>query len=220
MTSPDGLSGPERPPARGRAPARLVVLLHGLGADGGDLIGLADAWAKLLPDAAFLAPDAPEPCDMAPMGRQWFSLQSHTPEALHAGVRGAAPVLARYLDAQCARFGLAESRVALVGFSQGTMMALYVALRRAQALGCVVGYSGALVGAETLDGELRARPPILLVHGDADEVVPVGALFGAVGALGAAGVAAEWHVCRGLGHGIGEDGLAIGGRFLAERLSR
>ena len=219
MTQPVGLSGPERPPARGGAPARLVVLLHGLGADGGDLIGLADAWAKLLPDAAFVAPDAPEPCDLAPMGRQWFSLQSHTPAAIHAGVRGAAPVLARYLDAQCARFGLPDERVGLVGFSQGTMMALYVALRRARALGCVVGYSGALIGAESLGTELGARPPILLVHGDADEVVPVGALHGALAALGAAGVAVEWHVCRGLGHGIGADGLALGGRFLAERLA-
>ena len=219
MIQPASLTGPERPPLRGGAARHLVVLLHGLGADGNDLIGLADAWAGLVPDAAFLAPDAPEPCDLAPMGRQWFSLQSRTPVTLLAGARRAAPVLEAYLDRQCARFGVAARRLALVGFSQGTMMALHVALRRAQPVACVLGYSGALVGAESLPGEVRSRPPVLLVHGDADQVVPIGALHGALDALTRAEVAAEWHICRGTGHGIDPQGLALGGRFLAERLA-
>ena len=212
------LTGPERLPAA--APKRLVIFLHGLGADGNDLIGLADQWAPALPETAFFAPHAPEPCDMAPMGRQWFSLQSRTPESMLAGTQGAAPMLDAYIDAQCARFALAPGRVALVGFSQGTMMSLYVSLRRPAPLACVLGYSGALLAPEALAGELRARPPLMLIHGDADDLVPVAALHGAVAALGAAGVAVQWHISPGIGHGIAPDGLAIGGTFLGDHLIR
>lgn len=210
------LTGPERLPAA--APRRLVIFLHGLGADGNDLLGLADQWGSALPETAFVSPHAPEPCDMAPMGRQWFSLQSRTPESMLAGAQAAAPELDAYIDAQCARFALAPDRVALVGFSQGTMMSLHVSLRRAAPLACVLGYSGALLAPEALAGELRARPPLMLIHGDADELVPVAALHGAVAALGAAGVAVQWHISPGTGHGIAADGLAIGGTFLADHL--
>ena len=214
MPSLPMLSGPSVKPKSGAAPRKLVVLLHGLGADGSDLIGLAPYWATQLPDAEFIAPDAPFPCDMAPMGRQWFSLTERTPENMLAGVRGSAPIVNEFLDKMLAARGLGDGDLALVGFSQGTMMSLYVGLRRAQPCAGILGYSGALVGADRLAQEIRARPPVLLVHGDADEVVPPQALPAAKAALAAAGVAVEAVTCPGLGHGIDQAGLTRGGDFL------
>jgi phospholipase/carboxylesterase len=208
------LSGPSQKPASGGKPQQLVVLLHGLGADGNDLIGLAPYWASLLPEAEFLSPNAPFPCDMAPFGRQWFSLQDRSPDAILAGVRATAPILDAFLDDALAARGLDGTRLALVGFSQGTMMSLYVGLRRAAAPAAIVGYSGALIGAESLAGEIRAKPPVLLVHGDADEIVPVGALDAASIGLAATGVKVETLRRPGLGHGIDDQGLRRGGQFL------
>lgn len=231
VTATAKLDGPRVPPASGWARA-LVVLLHGYGADGDDLIALAPAWARALPDAAFVAPHAPETIPAMPTGRQWFALDHYDPDMLrrdpaeapdvyqrvHAGAVQAAPALDAFLDAELARTGVAPGRLALVGFSQGTMMALHVGLRRRVAPAAIVGFSGALVGADRLPGEIAARPPVMLVHGDADEMVPIEALFAATAGLGAAGVTAEWHICPGLGHGIDERGLMLGGRFLAESL--
>jgi phospholipase/carboxylesterase len=208
------LTGPQQPPASGGAPRQLVVLLHGVGADGSDLIGLAPYWAELLPDAEFLSPDAPFPCDMAPFGRQWFSLQDRSPAAILAGVRATAPILDAFLDDALAARGLDDRSLALVGFSQGTMMSLYVGLRRATAPAGIIGYSGALIGANDLPHEIRVRPPVLLVHGDADEVVPPQVLPMAVKALEAAGVPVDSLTRPGLGHGIDEVGLREGGAFL------
>ena len=213
------LSGPIHKAASGGAPRRLVVLLHGLGADGNDLIALAPVWAPLLPDAEFLSPNAPFPCDMAPFGRQWFSLQDRSPDAILAGVRAAAPFLDAFIDNALATRGLDEGRLALVGFSQGTMMALHVGLRRAKPVAGILGYSGALIGAEGLPTEIRSRPPVLLVHGDADEIVPHQALARAVQGLAAAGVTVEELTCPGLGHGIDEAGLRRGGAFLQRVLA-
>jgi phospholipase/carboxylesterase len=212
------LSGPVQKPASGAAPRQLIVLLHGLGADGNDLIGLAPYWAKLLPQAEFIAPDAPYPCDMAPFGRQWFSLQDRSPEAVLGGVRAVAPLLDGFLDDALAARGLDDSALALVGFSQGTMMALYVGLRRAKAPAAILGFSGALIAGETLASELRARPPVLLIHGDADEIVPAQALPRAVRELEAAAVPVEHILCPGLGHAIDETGLKRGGEFLRKAL--
>ena len=214
------LSGPIRKPQSGGKPRQLVVLLHGLGADGNDLIGLAPYWAPLLPDAEFLSPDAPFPCDMGPFGRQWFSLQDRTPATILAGVRAAAPILDAGLDQALAERGLDGSKLALVGFSQGTMMSLYVGLRRDPAPACIIGYSGALVGADTLAAEIRGRPPVLLVHGDADEVVPPQMLPLASQGLAAAGVPVEVLVRPGLGHGIDEEGLKRGGVFLRRAFAK
>ncbi|MGH7093949.1 MAG: alpha/beta hydrolase, partial [Stellaceae bacterium] len=144
------LSGPTHPPAGGGTPRRLVILLHGLGADGNDLIGLAPYWAPLLPDAEFIAPDAPFPCDMSPYGYQWFSAQDRRPGALLAGARAAAPLLDAFIDDALAKRGLDESSVALVGFSQGTMMSLFVGMRRARPFAGIVGFSGRLVGRDLL----------------------------------------------------------------------
>ena len=213
------LRGPERGPASGGRARAAVVLLHGLGADGEDLIGLADSWAGALPECRFLSPHAPERCDMAPMGRQWFSIRDRSEAALRAGVERAAPALDAFIDGALAADRLGDDRLVLVGFSQGTMIALHVALRRRRAPAGVLGYSGRLIGAARLADEAVARPPVMLIHGDADDMVPIAALHEAVAALGAAGVSAQWHVSSGVGHGIAPDGLAIGARFLRDCLA-
>jgi len=213
------LDGPRLPPASGGAPDSLVVLLHGLGADGDDLIGLAPYWARALPRTAFVSPHAPFPCDMAPVGRQWFSLQEREPHAILAGVEAAAPLLDAFLDAELARHALTPDRLALVGFSQGTMLSLQVAPRRPQAIAGVVGYSGALVGAERLASAAVSRPPVLLIHGDADPVVPFAALAAAESGLRAAGIPVTVERRPGLPHSIDEVGLVKGGQFLAGRLA-
>jgi phospholipase/carboxylesterase len=208
------LSGPRVAPQSGVA-KQLVVLLHGVGADGDDLIGLAPALARFLPHAAFVAPNGPEPCDMAPFGYQWFSLQDRRPEALLRGVQVAAPLLDAFLDEELARHNLDERRLALVGFSQGTMMSLYLAPRRAASVAAVLGFSGALLGAEALPAEVKSRPPVFLIHGDADEIVPVGALAAAVAGLRAADIPVRFEIRPGLPHAIDPDGIAHGGAFLA-----
>ncbi len=212
------LTGPRVPPKSGPV-QQVVVLLHGVGADGQDLIGLAPMLQRYLPDAAFVAPNAPEPCDMAPMGHQWFSLADRRPEALLRGVRKAAPDVDGLLDAELARTGLGAERLALVGFSQGTMTALHVAVRRAPAVGAVVGFSGALLAPELLAEELRARPPMLLVHGDSDDVVPTQALFAAKEGLEGVDVPVQWTLRPRLGHGIDEAGIDHAGRFLRAALT-
>ena len=214
------MNGPSRKPANGGAPKQLVVLLHGLGADGSDLIGLAPSWAALLPDAEFLSPDAPFPCDMGPFGRQWFSAQTRTPETALAGARAAAPILDAFLDDALAKRGLTGGQLALMGFSQGAMMSLFVGLRRAVAPAAIAAYSGALVAPHLLATELRGKPPVLIVHGDADPVVPFAMMPAAVSALKASGITVEELVRPGLGHGIDEEGLARGGAFLRDGFAR
>ena len=200
------LDGPRHPAAAGKA-ARLVVLLHGLGADGNDLIGLAPELSRFLPDAAFVSPDAPFPCDMAPFGRQWFSLRDRAPEAMLSGVRLAAPILDSFIDRELGTLGLDDGALALVGFSQGTMMALHVGLRRARPCAQIVGFSGMLVGGEDLGAEIASRPPVLLVHGQADEVVPFQAMPAAEAALKANDVPVAGLARPGLGHAIDPEGL-------------
>jgi len=210
------LDGPRAGPAGGGPADALVVLLHGLGADGDDLIGLAPQLGQVLPGAAFVSPHAPFPCDMAPYGRQWFSLQERSPAALMSGVRMAAPILDGFIDGELERHGLGDDRLALVGFSQGTMMALYVALRRARPCAGLLGYSGALIGAEVLAEEIKSKPPVQLIHGQADEVVPFQAMPAAAAALEANGVPVQSEGRPGLGHGIDPEGLSLGARFLME----
>ena len=214
------LVGPSFGPAAGGPPRQLVVLLHGVGADGQDLVGLAPMLARDLPHARFVAPDGPEPCDLAPYGRQWFSLQDRRPERMLAGIVRTAPLLDAFLDDELARYGLTDADLALLGFSQGTMMSLHVGPRRPRAMACILGFSGALVGGEALPDEARSRPPVMLVHGDADDVVPVQALFGAMDALQAAEIPVQWIVRPDLPHSIDPEGIAAGGRFLREMLTR
>jgi len=218
MTTPE-LDGPRLAPAAGGAPKQLVVFLHGYGADGNDLIGLGREWAPLLPNAAFVSPDAPQPCGMAPMGRQWFDLSLGDMSIIAAGVKKAAPALDSFLDAELERHGLTSESLALVGFSQGTMMALAVGLTRRAKPAAIVGYSGALATVEDLPPPGEA-PAILLVHGDMDEVIPVDAMIMAREVLGQAGLSVQWHVSRGIGHGIDGEGLRLGGTFLKDAFAR
>jgi len=213
------LDGPRIAPRSGAA-KQLVVFLHGYGADGNDLIEIGRAWQDLLPDAAFVSP---RPCGQAPMGREWFPLTFRDPGERWAGVNMAGPGLDAFLDAELARHKLPPSALALVGFSQGTMMALHVGLRRAVAPAAIVGYSGMLVMPEDADpeafaAEIKSRPPVLLVHGDSDDLIPVQALFTAAQGLAALGLSAEWHISAGVGHGIDHEGLRHGGEFLARHL--
>jgi phospholipase/carboxylesterase len=215
------LDGPRLEPRAGAA-KKLVVFLHGYGADGNDLIEIGRAWQQVLPDTAFVSPHAPEPCAGAPMGRQWFPLTLRDPDERWRGVNAAAPILNRFLDTELARRKLPPSALALVGFSQGTMMALHVGLRRATPPAAIVGYSGLFVlppeaGPESVKAEIAARPPVLLVHGDRDDLIPVQALFHATQALAALEIPVEWHVSAGIGHGIDQEGLRQGGEFLARR---
>jgi phospholipase/carboxylesterase len=215
------LDGPRLAPRSGTA-QQLVVFLHGYGADGNDLIDIGRAWQQLLPHAAFVSPHAPEPCGGGPTGRQWFTLTMRDPKERWTGVNKAAPVLDRFLDAELARHKLPPSALALVGFSQGTMMSLHVGLRRAVAPAAIVGYSGVLVLPPNVDpekfaAEIKSRPPVLLVHGDQDDLIPPQALFQAAQGLAALDIPAEWHLSAGIGHGIDQEGLRQGGEFLARR---
>ena len=217
------LEGPRIEPRGGQA-QRLVVFLHGYGADGNDLIEIGRAWQGLLPDTAFVSPHAPEPCGQAPMGRQWFALTFRNPEERWLGAIKAAPVLERFLDAELTRRQLPPSALALVGFSQGTMMALHVGLRRAAAPAAIVGYSGMFVAPENTEPdaiaqEIKCKPPVLLIHGNRDDLIPPQALFQSSQALADFGVPVEWHLSKGIGHGIDQEGLRHGAEFLARRFA-
>jgi phospholipase/carboxylesterase len=215
------LDGPRLEPRGGEA-KRLVVFLHGYGADGNDLIDLGRAWQDILPQTAFVSPHAPEPCSQAPVGRQWFPLTFRDPDERWVGVNAAAPALGAFLDTELERRKLPASALALVGFSQGTMMALHAGLRRAVPPAAIVGYSGMLVlpnkpEPEEFEAAIKAKPPVLLVHGSEDELIPAQALFHATQTLAALGIPAEWHISQGVGHGIDAEGLRHGGEFLARQ---
>lgn len=213
------LDGPRRPPASGGRPKKLVIFLHGYGSNGEDLMGLASQWARDLPDVQFVSPNAPRPVPGHPSGFQWFPLTRIDPAETERGAKMAGPVLDSFIDAELHRYQLSPRDLALVGFSQGTMMALHVGMRRKQALAGVLGYSGALAGREALKSEIRSRPPVFLIHGDQDDVLPPGFLFDACDGLNEAGASAQWHLSQGVPHGIGPDGLELGGRFLGKVLS-
>jgi phospholipase/carboxylesterase len=206
------LSGPSLGPASGEKPRQLVVLCHGVGADGSDLIDLAQVFAPVLPDAVFIAPDAPEPYDMAPFGRQWFSIGDLDPAKLGAGVRRAAQALDAFVDAELARLGIGE--YALVGFSQGAMTALFAGLRRKIAPRAILAYSGALIDPQALIVEMANRPPVLLAHGEADDIVPAFRSRDAAATLRALNVPVELILSEGLGHGVDDSGLQAGATLL------
>ena len=192
----------------------LVILLHGLGANGADLISLADSWRGILPQTLFISPDAPDHCDMAPVGYKWFSLQSRDPSDIARGVENAHPLLQTFITDRQQEHSIATDRTALVGFSQGTMMALHTGLRTPEPIAGILGYSGALAAAPPPPSEPKTR--IRLIHGEADDVVPVGALHHVEESLRNAGYAVKATTTPHLGHGIDTDGLANGGAFLKE----
>jgi phospholipase/carboxylesterase len=209
------LEGPALGPKSGAKPKQLVVFLHGYGSNGEDLISLAPYWAPLLPEAEFLSPNAPFPCALNPFGGyQWFGFEDVNPMMMLGALRAAATMLDAFLDSALAQRGLDERALALVGFSQGTMMGLHVGLRRKSALAAIVGYSGSLIAPELLAAEKTASPPVLLVHGMADTVVPHAALGEAERALKAAQVEITAESRPGLPHSIDQRGLELGGAFL------
>jgi phospholipase/carboxylesterase len=233
MATITALNGPSNGPANGQSATAAVILLHGYGASGEDLIGLAPYFAQSLPHAVFYSPNAPHAWEGGGFGgRQWFGLQGYDPDgmrrdpnrfaavyqAMFEGAVAAADVLNRYIDEVMAAHGLAASRVALLGFSQGTMMSLHVGLRRTESLAAILGYSGSLVGASLLAGEIKSKPPVCLIHGDADPVVPVAALRAAATAIEPLGVPLEQHVIRGVQHGIDPIGAELGAKFLTKHL--
>lgn len=207
-----------RTPASGGKAKQLVIILHGWGADGYNLIDLAELFARTLPDAHFIAPNAPFVCEANPFGFQWFSLLDRQPQHMLDGANKAASLLNNFIDEQLAELGLDNSKLALVGFSQGTMTALHVALRRTPQIAAVVGFSGALVGAEILSKEITARPPICLIHGNMDEVVPYTSLAHATNSLREHGCSVEPHSRPFLGHSIDMEGMAIAAEFLQKNL--
>ena len=213
------LSGPSQPPAAGGKPKQLVVLLHGYGSNGDDLISLAPFFAQALPEAEFLSPNAPFPCEISAFGFQWFGFENRTPEMKLGGVRLAAEILDRFLDAELGRRGLQDWDLALVGFSQGTMMSLHVGPRRPSALGGILGFSGSLIAPELLSAEIKSKPRVFLVHGTGDQVVPYGALAQAEKALRDAGIEVATESRPNLPHSIDQIGAQKGALFLRQCFS-
>ncbi|OAI30141.1 phospholipase [Methylosinus sp. R-45379] len=212
------IDGPRIQPKAGKA-KQLVVFLHGYGADGNDLIEIGRQWRSFLPDAAFVSPHAPERCALSPNGRQWFPLTMRDPGERWRGVVATRPLLESFLAEELAKNELDESKLALVGFSQGTMLALHVGLRLRRAPAAILGYSGVLVaGSEPPDipPQFGTKPPsVLLVHGEEDSMIPADALLLSANALAKADVPTQWHLSAGLDHGIDNAGLLHGGLFLA-----
>ena len=210
------LTGPMVMPADGSKPEQIVLLLHGVGADGDDLINLATYFGRVLPKAVFIAPNAPFRFDGAPSGFQWFSISDPSKEQKLEGVKMAAPILNALINHLLAEFELDESKMAIVGFSQGTMMGLHVGLRRVKPLAGIIGYSGALVGGELLADEIKTKPPVLLMHGNMDPIVPPDMMHHAEDTLKNAGVPVAAYLCPNLGHGLDDMCIQLGMEFLAE----
>lgn len=210
------VNGASLQPLSAVPPRHIVLLLHGYGSNGADLIAMASQWRQVLPDALFLAPNAPQSLGTG-AGFQWWPLQSFSPQALAAGAALAAPAVNAFIDRKLSQYGLSDADLAIVGFSQGTMMALHVGLRRKAAPAAIVGYSGMLIGAPGLSDDV-AKPPVLLVHGSADLVVPVAALHAAKAGLQKLGIDASTHVSAGLGHSVDLTGLKLGVEFIVKGL--
>lgn len=213
-------NGSSLQPRSGGPPRQIVVLLHGYGSSGSDMIALAPHWQDALPDALFLAPHAPQRCGMMAVGYQWWGLSGFAPQALAAGAASAAPSIDAFIDRKLEQYGLTEADLALVGFSQGTMMALHVGLRRVRQVAAVVGYSGMLTGVTDLASRNITKPPVLLVHGTNDPVVPVAALHDAESQLKRLGVEVKTHISFGLGHSVDPVGLRLGRDFVTQTLSQ
>lgn len=206
------VNGSSLQPLSGGPPKQIVLLLHGYGSNGADLIALAPHWRQSLPDALFLAPNAPQ---RGGSGFQWWPLFAFTPQALASGAASAAPAINAFVDRKLAQYGLDNSDLAIVGFSQGTMMALHVGLRRETQIAGILGYSGMLTGAADLAHERITKPPVLLVHGSADPIVPVASLYAAEHALRRLGIDVTTHVSAGLGHSVDPVGLRLGAEFVS-----
>lgn len=212
------LSGPMLPPLSGGAPKQAVVLLHGYGSDGNDLIGLAPHWQPLLPDALFVSPNGPDMSRQLAYGFQWFdiALDEGKLAQRQAGAAGARPVLVEFLNELWSQTGIAPGQTILAGFSQGAMMALHVGLSLPEPLMGIIAFSGMLLPPDKFGTAPSAKPPVCLVHGDRDDVVEPHHSTDAASALRLAGLDVSYHVSQGVGHGISPDGLAFAGQFIAK----
>ncbi|HEY9022608.1 MAG: prolyl oligopeptidase family serine peptidase [Paracoccaceae bacterium] len=217
-----GLNAQRRAPLSGETRS-VVVFLHGYGANGADLLGLADPLGEHLPDTLFVAPDAPEACAGAPFGFQWFPIpwiDGSSEEEAARGMQAAVEDLNAFLDGILVDEDLLPEQMVLLGFSQGSMMSLHVAPRREDPVAGVIAFSGRLLQPEVLPDEVVSRMPILLVHGDADDVVPVQSLPQAAQALQDAGFTEVFaHIMKGTAHGIAPDGLSVALAFMRDKLS-
>ncbi len=209
----------ERLPVTNEPPKQMVILLHGLGANGQDLFSLTPMLAGALPNAVFVSPDAPFPCDMAPVGFQWFSLQDRDPDKIYKGIQIAAPILDEFISEQLEKHNVSADKCALLGFSQGTMMSLYAGPRYQDSLAGVLGYSGALFWGDKIDEATLNKMPVHLIHGEADQVVPVDAYSHAKQSLEAFQFPVSGHTTPRLGHGIDEQGIESGIEFLTKILA-
>jgi phospholipase/carboxylesterase len=211
------VNGASLQPLSGGAPKQIVVLLHGYGSSGSDMIALAPTWQRALPDALFLAPHAPQRTGFG-AGYQWWALSEISPQALAAGAALAAPAIDAFIDRKLTQYSLTEADLAIVGFSQGTMMALHVGLRRQKQVAAIVGYSGMLTGAARLRHDAITKPPVLLIHGSHDPVVPVAALHAAEAELKHLGIEVTTHVSAGVAHSVDPVGLRLGLEFVSKAL--
>ncbi|WP_417317495.1 alpha/beta hydrolase [Emcibacter sp.] len=214
MSTVTTLSGPRVEPPAGEKIEKLVILSHGYGSNGYDLIGLVPHLQRVMPNTVFISPNAPEACPGAPMGYQWFSLSSLSREERLEGTLKAAPVLHNFIDQELDRYGLEEKDLVLSGFSQGTMMSLHVGLRRKNPIAGILGFSGAMTLPDNWQQEVTSRPPVMLIHGDQDDVLPLQMMHDAKEALQSAGVEVTTHVSPGITHSIGADGLQKALEFL------
>ncbi len=212
------VNGSSLQPLSGTAPKHIVLLLHGYGSNGADLISLAPHWRNAVPDALFLAPNAPGRLGFGG-GYQWWPLSAFTPQALASGAASAAPAIDAFIDRKLKQYELTEADLAIVGFSQGTMMALHVGLRRKGQVAGIVGYSGMLTGAAELAHQPISKPPVLLIHGAQDPIVPVAALHAAKADLQKLGIGVSEHISPSLGHSVDPFGLRLGGEFVAKVLN-
>ena len=212
------ISGPIIEPSSGNSPKQMIIFVHGYGADGNDLIGLANYFQSTLPEAISLSPHAPEACSMNPSGYQWFDLTSTDPAVLWSKILVAADHLNEFIDSKLLEYNIAEENLALIGFSQGTMMSLHVSLRRKNTMAAVLGYSGRLIGADLLKDDLISKPSIYLIHGDQDPMVPYQESLTAEKVLQEYSIDIKTHISEHTQHSIAEDGLRIGVDFLASKL--
>ena len=211
------LSGPSIEPLDNNKPEQLIIFCHGYGADGNDLIGLANYFQNILPKAFFISPNAPEKCPLNPLGYQWFDFQSNDPALIWSKILEAANTLNSFIDEQLEKFNLLDKDLALIGFSQGTMMSLHVGLRRSETMRAIVGFSGKLVGPEMLEKDLISKPPIYLIHGEQDPMVPYQDTLDAAKVLKSKNIDIQTHISSNTQHSIAEDGLKIAVDFISSK---
>ena len=214
------IDGPSIRPLSGSQAKQLVIFCHGYGADGNDLIGLANYFQQILPDAYFISPNAPESCPMNPMGYQWFDFTSNDPDLIWKKVNDAGEILNNFIDNKLNELNLSDKDLSLVGFSQGTMMSLHVGLRRSAAMSSIVGFSGRLIREDTLSDDMKSKPPIYLIHGDQDPMVPYSDTINAAKILKDLDVDVQSHISPNTPHSIAQDGLKIAINFLSSNFSQ